>query len=118
MAALLALPLLSALLPRWHVLPEWAGAAAVPASTPTAEPQIAMPAHDTRMGPVTVTPPNAAFREVKRTPRVSPQQPPNLPRTAPPSAASVSASTLPQGLSASTAMKWNDRLPVVWLAGP
>src|SRR5207302_8268329 len=44
MVALLVVPVLSALLPQWRVLPEWAGVSPAPVVVQTSPPSIARPA--------------------------------------------------------------------------
>src|SRR2546423_8271464 len=46
MVALLVVPVLSALLPQWRVLPEWAGVSPAPVAVESSPPSIARPAED------------------------------------------------------------------------
>src|SRR3989442_11542823 len=46
MVAMLVVPVLSALLPQWRVLPEWAGMSPEPVVVATSPPSIARPADD------------------------------------------------------------------------
>jgi hypothetical protein len=105
--ALLAVPLLSAMLPQWRVLPEWASIRPAEAEVAPSPPSFTGPV----VGPAQVTQ-HADFVELDRTPATAQE-----PAAEPP--ASLPAPVTPQALPASELGSWSwiDALPLVWALG-
>ena len=104
MVALLGVPVLSAVLPRWRVLPEWARMLADPAVVSTRSRLMARPAD----GAIEV--PRHADPEGAATPSATAYQP----AAGPPGSRPISAAIPPSALGSSG---WLDALPVVWAMG-
>ncbi|MSR58100.1 MAG: M56 family metallopeptidase [Planctomycetaceae bacterium] len=105
--AMLAVPVLSAMLPQWRVLPEWASIPPATAVVATSPPTIAMPADG-----AFELPQNAEPDEVE-SPSASAYQPAAaLPDSRP-------ALVTPEAIPASAVWSWNwlDALPLVWAIG-
>ena len=105
--AMLAVPVLSAMLPQWRVLPEWASIPPRPAVVATSPPSIARPA----VGAVEL-PQNAEPVEVERPSATAYQPAAALPDSRP-------ALVTPEAIPASAVWSWNwlNALPLVWAIG-
>ena len=105
--AMLVVPVLSAMLPQWRVLPEWAGISPEPAVVDTSPPAIARPAD----GAVEL-PQNAEPVEVERPSATAYQPAAELPDSRP---ALVTPEVIPE--SAVWSWNWINALPLVWAIG-
>ena len=105
--AMLVVPVLSAMLPQWRVLPEWAGISSKPVVVATSPPSIARPAE----GAVEL-PQNAEPVEIERPPVTAYQPAAELPDSRP---ALVTPKIIPA--SAVWSWNWSNALPFVWAIG-
>ena len=105
--AMLVVPVLSAMLPQWRVLPEWAGISPEPVVVATSPPSIARPAD----GAVEL-PRNAEPVEVERPSATAYQPAAELPDSRP---ALVTPEIIPE--SAVWSWNWLNALPLVWAIG-
>jgi beta-lactamase regulating signal transducer with metallopeptidase domain len=104
MVALLGVPVLTAVLPRWRVLPEWARMPTDPAVLSTRSPVMARPANGAIEVPLRADPEGAA----------SPSATAYQPAAGPPGSRPTSAAIPPSALGS---WGWLDALPVVWAMG-
>jgi beta-lactamase regulating signal transducer with metallopeptidase domain len=104
---LLFVPVLSALLPQWRVLPEWAGISTKSVIVETAPPAIASRVDGTGELPATVRPVDS-LRPVRAVPQVVAQPPAS--RRDP-----VTPEVVPEPAAAS--WTWIDAVPFVWAIG-
>ena len=107
MVALLVVPVLSALLPQWRVLPEWAGIPREPVVVAASPPAIARPADG-----VVELPGSAEPVEVEEPLATASQPIGELPDAR-------SALVIPEGIPTSAVGSWNwsKALPLVWAIG-
>jgi beta-lactamase regulating signal transducer with metallopeptidase domain len=105
--AMLVVPVLSALLPQWRVLPEWAAI-----SSPPDERQRELPPQLSRvlLPPVPELAQNAEHGELERHSPTADQEAAELPDSRP-------APATPEGIAAPAASRWLDALPLVWAIG-
>ena len=104
--AMLVVPVLSALLPQWRILPEWARLSSEPVVVATGRPPInASPADDVEL------PRNAQPMEVER-PSIAPRPAAELPDLRP-------ALAIPAAIPVLAVWSWNwiDVLPIMWALG-
>lgn len=105
--AMLVVPVLSAMLPQWRVLPEWAGISRTTAVVATSPPSLARPADD-----AFELPQNAEPVEVERPSATAYQPAAELPDSRP---ALVTPEIIPE--SAVWSWNWLNALPLVWAIG-
>src|SRR5258708_2110469 len=105
--AILVVPVLSAMLPQWRVLPEWAGISVEPVAVEPSPPSIARPA-----GHAVESPPIAVPVEVEPPSAFAHQPVAALPDARP-------ASVTPEAIPTAAVWSWNwlNALPLVWAIG-
>lgn len=104
--AMLAVPVMSVVLPQWRVLPEWAGMPQAKVEVAASSPELAGPAIDVGAAPRNTSPVEAV------SPKASANQPAAVIDSQPASAPSPA-------IAASTPLNWDWRkvLPLVWAIG-